>query len=61
MSSHDINKSYVSPIDRFLFEFDAKHEKSASQIKEIVKHQRIFALRDEPNKAEAKAEIWKDF
>lgn len=46
MTSYDIDKAYVSPYDRFLFEFDANHEKSASQLKEIKKYKRIFALRD---------------
>jgi hypothetical protein len=48
MVNPDIDKAYVSPYDRFLFEFDATHEKSASQLKEIKKHERIFALRDTP-------------
>lgn len=48
MTSYDIDKAYVSPYDRFLFEFDANHEKSASQLKEIKKYKRIFALRDTP-------------
>ncbi len=46
MNSNDIDKSYVSPYDQFLFEFDACHEKSASQLKEIKKHQHIFTQRD---------------
>lgn len=46
MSSYDIDKAYVSPYDQFFYEFDAKHEKSASQLKEIKKYERIFALRD---------------
>ncbi|HBI21026.1 MAG TPA: hypothetical protein DDY37_00300 [Legionella sp.] len=48
MANNDIDKTYVSPYDRFLFEFDATHEKSASQLKEIKKYKRIFALRDTP-------------
>lgn len=42
MNSNDIDKAYVSPYDKFLFEFDATHSKSASQLKEINKHKRIF-------------------
>lgn len=48
MTKIDIDKAYVSPYDQFLFGFDAEHEKSASQLKEIKKYQRIFALRDTP-------------
>lgn len=61
MSKHDINRSYVSPYDRFLYEFDAKHEKSESQLKEIKKHQRIAILRDNPDPIEREVEIWEDF
>ncbi|AHE68187.1 CBU_0585 family protein [Legionella oakridgensis] len=61
MSSQDIDKAYVSPYDRFLYQFDATHEKSASQLKEIKKHQRIFRLRDHANPEERQEEIWKDF
>lgn len=48
MNSYDIDKAYVSPYDQFFYSFDANHEKSASQLKEIQKYQRIFALRDTP-------------
>ena len=61
MSSNDIDKAYVSPYDRFLFEFDACHEKSASQLKEIKKHQRIFALRDNATSDLKQDDILKDF
>ncbi|WP_133127519.1 CBU_0585 family protein [Legionella nagasakiensis] len=61
MSSQDIDKAYVSPYDRFLYQFDATHEKSASQLKEIKKHQRIFTLRDHAEPAEREEAIWKDF
>jgi hypothetical protein len=60
MTKHDINKAYVSPIDKFLYEFDAKHEKSLSQLKEIKKYQRIFALRDNPDLVE-EVKIWAEF
>ena len=61
MYTPDIDKAYVSPYDRFLYGFDAKHEKTASQLKEIKKHQRIATLRDHvhPNKGEE--EIWTGF
>ncbi len=61
MSKNDIDKAYVSPYDRFLFEFDAKHEKSLSQLKEIKKYERIFILRDNPVKKDAEGEIWGEF
>lgn len=41
-------KNYVSDIDIFLREFNQKHPKSESQLAEIQKYQRIFALRDNP-------------
>ncbi|KTC64498.1 Uncharacterised protein (plasmid) [Legionella adelaidensis] len=61
MSSYDIDKAYVSPFDRFLFEYDATHEKSASQLAEIKKHARISALRDNPDLEAKSEEIWKEF
>lgn len=61
MSAQDIDKSYVSPIDKFLFRFDATHEKSASQIKEIKKHERIAKLRDDPEAGKKSDEIWQEF
>lgn len=61
MSKHDIDKAYVSPYDKFLFEFDAEHKKSASQLKEIKKHERIFYLRDNAQKKDDEGEIWGEF
>jgi hypothetical protein len=61
MTKHDINKAYVSPYDEFLFEFDATHSKSASQLKEIIKHQRIATLRDEAKPLIDDDMIWEDF
>lgn len=61
MNKHDINKAYVSPYDKFLYEFDSKHEKSASQLKEIAKATRIANLRDNAKPSELSEEIWKDF
>ena len=46
MNQQDIDKAYVSPYDRFLFEFDATHPRSVAQLQEIAKYQRIFELRD---------------
>ena len=61
MSNKDIDKFYVSPYDKFLYKFDAEHKKSASQLKEIKKHQRIAYLRDNATPADLQDEIWKDF
>lgn len=61
MTDHDIDRAYVSPYDKFLFEFDAKHKKTASQLKEIKRHERIFYLRDHAQHKEDEAEIWRDF
>lgn len=61
MNSQDIDKAYVSPYDKFLFEFDATHSKSESQIKEITKHQRIALMRDNKEYDNEKGEIWEQF
>ena len=61
MSQHDINKAYVSPYDQFLFEFDATHERSPSQLQEIKKHQRIAALRDNVMADQSGEGVWEDF
>ena len=57
----DIDKAYVSPYDKFLFEFDAKHAKSASQMKEIQKHEQIALMRDNKDYPENSSEIWTEF
>ncbi|MDI1351933.1 MAG: hypothetical protein PSV35_04050 [bacterium] len=57
----DIDKAYVSPYDKFLFEFDAKHNKTASQIKEIEKNQRIANMRDNKDYIDEQDEIWSGF
>ncbi len=61
MNSNDIDKAYVSPYDKFFFEFDATHAKSASQLKEINKHKRIALMRDNKDYKDEKGEIWEDF
>ncbi|MBA2710989.1 MAG: hypothetical protein H0U57_10390 [Tatlockia sp.] len=61
MSNNDIDKAYVSPYDKFLFEFDATHKKSPSQLKEIKKNQRIANLRDKVQKKDEDGEIWGEF
>ena len=58
--SDDIDKSYVSPVDEFLFTFDSKHPKTASQKREIEKHRRIAQKRDQS--AEAPQDmLWEKF
>lgn len=57
----DIDKSYISPYDEFLFDFDKKNPKTISQQKEIEKHRRIAALRDNPAVAEQEGKLWDAF
>lgn len=57
----DIDKAYVSPYDKFLFEFDATHQKSASQMKEITKHAKLALMRDDKNYPEDESDIWTGF
>lgn len=61
MSQYDIDKSYVSPYDRFLFEFDATHPKTTSQLREIEKHQKIAQKRDFPNAGTQSEIVWDKF
>lgn len=61
MSKTDIDKAYVSPYDKFLYEYDATHKKSASQLKEIKKHERIAHMRDDKDYKDEKGEIWEEF
>ena len=61
MNPLDIDKAYVSPYDRFLFEFDATHVKSESQLKEIKKHMLIAVLRDDANPVTVDDEVWTGF
>lgn len=60
MSKHDINKAFVSVYDKFLYQFNQRHEPSLSQLKEIKKHERIALLRDNPTPTEV-IEIWEEF
>ena len=59
--SDDIDKAYFSPYDKFLREFDSKHPKSASQLKEIDKHKLLAEIRDNKDYVEMNSELWKDF
>lgn len=58
---HDIDKAYISPYDKFLYQFDETHPKSASQIKEIEKHKAIALMRDDKDYQVVTAEIWEEF
>lgn len=58
MNQEDIDKAYVSPIDRFLFEFDAAHSKTPSQLKEINKYKRLYMLRDDVNREQVVHDLW---
>ena len=57
----DINKAYISPYDVFLREFDNTHPLSAAQKKEIAKHKRIAALRDQPTPNTEDLVVWDQF
>jgi hypothetical protein len=61
MSNQDIDKAYVSPYDKFMFRFDSNHSKSDSQLKEIKKHARIAALRDNPDAVVEENPVWEEF
>lgn len=61
MSQFDIDKAYVSPIDQFLFGFDATHEKTPSQLKEIAKHKRIATMRDQAKTGAEEEALWEAF
>lgn len=61
MKHHDLDKAYISPYDKFLYEFDATHEKSASQQHEIEKHKKIAEMRDNKDYKPEQGEIWEDF
>jgi hypothetical protein len=53
---------FVSETDRFLQEFDELNtELSLSQLKEIAKYQRIYALRDKPCKNPPTTKLWEEF
>lgn len=54
------NKHYVSPADRFLAEFNATHELSASQQAEVDKYNRLNELRDRPvdNEPKDDSKLW---
>lgn len=50
MKKQPIDRHYVSPLDKFLKQWNQEHpEKSPSQRAEIKKYARVFRLRDNPN------------
>lgn len=53
-----VNHEYVSEIDAKLAEFNQSHPKSESQMDEILKHERIFSLRDTPQTEDEPESIW---
>lgn len=61
MSVRDIDKAYISPYDRFLYDFDNTHKKSPSQQAEIDKHKRIAELRDNVVPEQDQTILWEDF
>lgn len=60
MNKNDIDKAYISPYDMLIYEFDATHKKTESQLKEINKHKRIANLRDNPE-TNQENELWEGF
>ena len=46
MKKQKVDKKFVSEIDKRLKEFRRTHSKSASQLAEIKKYQRIYEMRD---------------
>lgn len=53
-----IEKHFFSTIDRCLAEFDQTHTKTASQLAEIKKHERVFYLRDHSVEESEEKDIW---
>ncbi len=63
MAKQRINRSFVSELDQFIQEFDqARPEKSASQIADIKKADRVSQLRDNAiAPAVVEQKIWTEF
>ena len=53
----EIDKNYVSAIDKFLTKFNETQPKLPSEEEEIIKHARIFKLRDNPETTKEN-ELW---
>lgn len=57
-----IQRSYVSDLDGFLFQFDQEHaNKSASQQAEITKSEHISYMRDTNNYETGLESLWENF
>ncbi|MDP3559455.1 MAG: CBU_0585 family protein [Legionellaceae bacterium] len=61
MSSHEVNKAFISPIDIFLRQWDKHHEKTPSQCAEIEKHAKIAKRRDQRCVDGEEEGIWEGF
>lgn len=57
----EIDKKYVSPYDQLLHGFDATHAPTASQQREINKHEKIFKQRDHANSNTEENILWDKF
>lgn len=54
-----LNKHFVSEIDKKLKHFNETQPRSASQLSEIDKYNKIFELRDNPNATQdLQGDIW---
>jgi hypothetical protein len=60
-NKHDIDKAYISPYDKFFYEFDKTHTPSPSQLAERKKHKDIAYLRDTALTNKDKENIWQEF
>jgi hypothetical protein len=56
-----LDKFYVSPVDKFIYEFDATHHKSTAQQQEIEKNEKIAHARDIAKKTLEGEKIWHAF
>lgn len=57
-----MHRGYISPIDRFLAEYNRTHpRRSSSQLAEIIKMERVARLRDNPVCENEKSAIWQEF
>lgn len=61
MNKQDIDKAFVSVYDKFLYQFNQNNTLSPAQLKEMMKHQRIAELRDNPKTPQNNQDIWEEF
>ena len=57
----EIDKKYISPYDKLLHGFDTTHAPTASQQREIKKHEKIFKQRDHANVDTEENILWDKF